>query len=129
MAVFDANLMLRNTTTAISTTVTGSFVDLGPGGEPAQGLTIRANVNTANANGDTLVLKYDFSDDGTNPLESVTLPTITGTNARSGNGVETLTRTAFKRRYVRYVATVTGASANFGVVPIGVDAGEYATAR
>jgi hypothetical protein len=129
MAVFDANLMLRNTTTALSTTVTGSFVDLGLGGEPAQGLTIRANVNTANANADTLVLKYDFSDDGTNVQESVTLPAITGTNARSGNGVESLARTAFKRRYVRYVATVTGSAPNFGVVPIGVDAGEYAPAR
>lgn len=128
MAVFDANLMVRSPST-LSTTTTGSFVDLGAGGEPARGLTIRANVNTANTNGDTLVLKYDFSDDGTNVAESVTMPTITGTAARAAGGVEQLCRTAFKRRYVRYVATVTGASANFGPVPIGVEAGEYAQAR
>ncbi len=129
MAVFDSNLMLRNTTTTLSTTTTGSFLDIGAGGEPAQGLSLRANVNTANTNGDTLVLKYDFSDDGTNVAESVTMPTITGTTARGASGVEQLCRTSFKRRYVRYIATVTGASANFGVVPIGVDAGEHAQAR
>ncbi len=128
MAVFDSNLMVRIPAT-LSTTTTGSFVDLGSGGEPASGLTIRANVNTANTNGDTLVLKYDFSDDGGSVKESVTMPTITGAAARAEGGVEQLCRTAFKRRYVRYVATVTGASANFGLAPIGVDAGEHAQGR
>ncbi len=128
MAVFDSNLML-NAAGTISTNTTSNFMDLGAGGEPAHGLTIRANVGTANTNGDTLALKYDFSDDGTSVKESVTMPTITGTAARASGGVEQLCHTAFRRRYVRYVATVTGASANFGVVPIGVDAGEYAQGR
>ncbi len=134
MAVFDANLMLRSTTATVVSAggvalVTGSFLDLGSGGTPAAGLTIRADMNSADADGSTIRLRYDFSDDGTNVVDFFTAATITGTAARTAGGVEQIVRVAHKHRYVRYVATLAGAAANFGVVTIGIDAGEFSAVR
>jgi hypothetical protein len=135
MAAFDANLMIRSTTgTVVSAggvalAGTTAFLDLGTGGTPAAGLTIRLNVNSADVTTSSMAVRYDFGDDGSTALESYTAPTITGTQARQAGGFEQIVRVAHKRRYVRAVPTLTGAAANFGVVTIGIDAGEFSQAR
>ncbi len=134
MAVYDANLMLRSTTNTVVSAggvalVTGSFVDLGSGGVGVEGLSIRASVNSADVTTTSMTLRYDFSDDGTNVLESITAQTITGTTARAAGGYDQIVRFSNKRKYVRYVATLSGAAANFGVVTIGVEAGDISALR
>lgn len=143
MAVFDANLMLRNTTQTISSTilsiagVTGNWLTLGTGGAPWEGLTFRTVVATsAGSATDSMNLIFEFSDDQSAIPTTVTR-TVTGTEAGSGtasgalivpNG-DILTRVAVKRTYVRLRVTVAGLGPNFGVVTCGVDAGDYAVAR
>ena len=140
MAVFDANLMLRNTTQTVSSNqsagfagLTGSWLTLGTGRGPADGLSFRAVIATsAGSNTDSLNLIYEFSDDQTRVAETVT-QTVTGTEAGSGTSSgallipigDILTRTSPKRTYVRLRLTTGGLNANFGVVTVGVDAGDF----
>ena len=138
MAIFDANLMLRNTTQTISSVIggaagyTGSWLTLGTGRGAVEGLTFRAVVATsAGSNTDTMSLIYEFSDDQSVIKETVT-QLVTGTDAGSGtssgalvipNG-DVLTRVTPKRTYVRLRVTTSGTFANFGVVTVGVDGGD-----
>jgi hypothetical protein len=128
MAAFDANLLLLNNAAMTSAggvaLVTGAFVDLGTGGTPAGGLSIRMDLNTADADGSTIQMTYQLSDNSSTVQEQVVLPSITGTDARTTGGVERLTRFAHKRRYVRYRATLTGAAASV-TGTIGIDAGDF----
>lgn len=136
--------MLRNTTQTVSSInssgfagLTGSWLTLGTGGEPWEGLTFRAVISTsAGSNTDTLNLIYEFSDDQSAIKETVTRA-VTGTEAGSGTSSGALvvpsgdiyTRTSFKRTYVRLRVTTGGLNANFGLVTVGADAGDYNAAR
>jgi hypothetical protein len=132
MAVFDANLMLRNTTQTISSLIggaagyTGSWLTLGTGGTPSKGLSFRAVIGTnAGSNTDTLSLIYEFSDDANTVKETVTR-VVTGTEASGG---DIITVAANRRTYVRLRVTTTGTMNNFGVVTVGVDGGDYSPLR
>lgn len=131
MAAFDANLLLLNnaalTSAGGATLATGAFVDLGTGGTPTKGLTIRVDLNTADANGSTIQLDFQTSDNSSTVQETFSLPSITGTDARS-TGVERLVRFSHRRRYVRVRATLAGAAASF-TGTIGVEGGEVAMVR
>lgn len=140
MAVFDSNLMLRNTTQTVSSNqsggqglFTGNWLTLGTGGGPAQGYAFRAVVQTAASNTDALNIIYEFSDDASTVKESITVP-LTGTQLGapavvSSTAPDILTVYATKRTYVRARISITGTIANFGLVTIGVDGGDFSAAR
>ena len=117
MAAFDANLLLLNNTAVASAAgvalVTGAYVDLGTGGTPVGGMAIRMDLNTADAAGSTFQVDYQFSDNSSTVQEVLTLPAITGTDARTAGGVERVTPFSTKRRYVRQRVTLAGAAASF----------------
>ena len=143
MAVFDTNLMLRNTTQTVSSLnssgfagLTGSWLTLGTGGAAWEGLSFRANIATAASNTDSLSLIYEFSNDQSTVTDTVTR-TVTGTEIGlstasgqliTGSG-DFYTRVSFKRTYVRLRLQGTGITQNFGVVTCGVDAGDYNQVR
>ena len=143
MAVFDANLMLRSTTQTVSSLnssgfagLTGSWLTLGTGGAPWEGISFRAVIATAQSNTDTLSLVYEFSDDQSAIKETVTR-VVTGTEIGVGTASGALlpsagdiyTRVALKRTYVRLRLTGVGITQNFGLVTVGVDGGDFAAGR
>lgn len=143
MAIFDANLMLRNTTQTISSVIggvagyTGSWLTLGTGRGAVEGLSFRAVVATsAGSNTDTMSLIYEFSDDQSVIKETVT-QVVTGTDAGSGTSSgalvapagDILTRVTPKRTYVRLRVTTSGTMNNFGTVTVGVDGGDTNVSR
>lgn len=143
MATYDANLMLRDTTQTVSSLnssgfagLTGSWLTLGTGGAPWEGLSFRTQIATAASNTDTLSLIYEFSDDQSTIKETVTR-VVTGTEIGSGTSAgsflapagDILTRVAARRTYVRLRLQGVGILQNFGLVVSGVDGGDFAAAR
>lgn len=133
MAAFDANLMLLNNAAITSAggvaVMTGAFVDLGTGGTPVGGVSVRMDLNTADAAGSTILVEVQASDNSSALQESWVLSTtVTGTDARAAGGVKRFLRVATKRRYIRYRATLSGAAASFSGT-IGVDGGDWAAVR
>lgn len=135
--------MLRNTTQTVSSLIggtagyTGNWLTLGTGGAPWEGLSFRAVIQTsAGSNTASLALIYEFSDDQSAIKETVTR-TVTGTEAGSGtsggalqpSAGDIITRVSLKRTYVRLRLTTGGSNDNFGVVTVGVDAGDSVLAR
>lgn len=144
MAAFDANLMLRSTTQAVVSGAgeaglyTGNWFTLGTGASgPAAGLTFRTDISTATgSNTQTLQVIYEFSDDQSVINETVN-QLITGTHAGTGTSGGYLvtpsgsvfTRVTPKRNYYRARLVSTGTTASWGVVTIGVDAGDTRQTR
>lgn len=145
MAAFDANLMLRDTTTNVVSGAgqaglyTGNWFTLGTGAQgPAAGLTFRTALGTiSGSNTQTLQVIYEFSDDQTTIDESVT-NLITGTEGGTGTSggylVQRLrnsfyTRVTPKYNYYRVRLVSTGTTADWGDVTVGVDAGDFNAQR
>jgi hypothetical protein len=119
---YDAADMLRATTAGnLTATETlpanpGNQID----GTPVSGVTYRLHVPAFVA-ASTLDAKIQHSDDGTVWADVLVFPQI---NAAGQIG-ETRRRLATPKKYIRYVMTVAGGGANFGVVQFGPDsAGE-----
>lgn len=145
MASFDANLMLRDTTQSVVSGAgeaglyTGNWFTLGTGAQgPAHGLSFRASIGTTSgSNTQSLQVIYEFSDDQTVIDETVT-HLITGTEGGTGTTGGALvvpldnsfyTRVTPKSNYYRVRLLSTGTTANWGVVTVGVDAGDFNSGR
>lgn len=105
---FDHKLMLIDSTSAVSSNVTGSAVDFN--GDDMDELNIRV---IAPSKGTSLVVKYQASDDKSNWVDVYTFPTITEAGEYSK-------KIRAKGRWRRAVCTVSG---NWGKVLIGASTG------
>ena len=112
---FDKNLMLIETTAAMTSTTTGSAVDFH--GDDLYELNYRAVVSgTVSGTTPKIVLKIQGSDDKSNWTDIVTFPDITGAG-------EYNKKVRGKGKYRRAVATVSGTNPSFGSVKVGVSTG------
>lgn len=145
MATYDANLMLRDTTQSVVSGAgqaglyTGNWFTFGTGAQgPAAGLSFRASIGTTSgSNTQTLQVIYEFSNDQSTIDETVT-HLITGTEGGTGTSGGYLvtpldnsfyTRVTPKYNYYRVRLVSTGTTANWGAVTVGVDAGDFNSAR
>lgn len=112
---FDKELMLIETTSAMTSTTTGSAVDFH--GDDLYEMNYRAVVSgTISGTTPKIVLKIQGSDDKTTWTDLVTFPDITAAG-------EWNKMFRGKGRYRRAVATVSGTNPSFGSVKVGVSAG------
>ncbi|MBQ6520910.1 MAG: hypothetical protein IJI14_19570 [Anaerolineaceae bacterium] len=112
---FDKELMLIETTSAMTSTTTGSAVDFH--GDDLYELNYRAVVGgTISGTTPKIVLKIQGSDDRSNWHDIVTFPDITAAG-------EMNIKVRGKGRYRRAVATVSGTTPSFGFVKVGVSTG------
>ena len=113
--MFDKNLMLIETTSAMTSTTTGSAVDFH--GDDLYELNYRAVVGGM-VSGTTpkIVLKIQGSDDKSNWTDICVFPDITGAGEKN-------VKVRGKGRYRRAVATVSGTNPSFGSVKVGVSTG------
>lgn len=112
---FDKDLMLIETTSAMTSTTTGSAVDFH--GDDLYEMTYRAVVSgTVSGTTPKIVLKIQGSDDKSNWTDIVVFPDITA----AGEWTKTVRG---KGQYRRAVATVSGTSPSFGSVKVGASTG------
>jgi len=112
---FDKELMLIETTSAMTTTTTGSAVDFH--GDDLYELNYRVVVGgTVSGTTPKIVLKIQGSDDKSNWTDICTFPDITGAGEKN-------IKIRGKGRWRRAVATVSGTSPSFGSVKVGVSTG------
>lgn len=112
---FDKDLMLIETTSAMTSTTTGAAVDYH--GDDLYEINYRAVVGgTISGTTPKIVLKIQGSDDQTNWHDIATFPDITGAG-------ESNIKVRGKGRYRRAVATVSGTNPSFGFVKVGASAG------
>lgn len=113
--IFDKELMLIETTSAMTSTTTGDAVDFH--GDDLYELNYRAVVGgTISGTTPKIVLKIQGSDDKVTWKDIVTFPDITAAGEKN-------IKVRGKGRYRRAVATVSGTSPSFGWVKVGVSAG------
>ena len=112
---FDKNLMLIETTAAMTSTTTGTAVDFN--GPDMHDLNIRVVVGgTISGTSPKIVLTYQESDDKSNWTTIYTFPDITGAGEMSH-------KIRASKRYRRAVATVSGTNPSFGSVKVGASTG------
>lgn len=111
---FDNNLMLINSTSAVTSTVTGSAVDFN--GPDLYEINIRACVPKASGTSPKMVLKIQESDDKSNWTDLYVFPDIEA----AGEWNKKMRGT---KRWRRAVATITGTSPDFGYVMVGASTG------
>lgn len=107
----DSNLILLNQ--AVTATVTGSFFDLGKGGV-LNSFDVRINIPQATGTSPTLGIAFDFGDDGSTAVDTLTVQE----SATAGAAGILDKRLRTRHRYVRPVLTVGGTTPNFGTVTI-----------
>lgn len=113
--MFDKDLMLIETTSAMTSTTTGSAVDFH--GDDLYELNYRAVVGgTVSGTTPKIVLKIQGSDDKSNWTDICVFPDITAAG-------EWNIKVRGKGKYRRAVATVSGTSPSFGSVKVGVSTG------
>lgn len=112
---FDKELMLIETTSAMTSTTTGSAVDFR--GDDLYEMNYRAVVGgTISGTSPKIVLKIQESDDKSNWHDIAVFPNIEAAG-------EWNIKVRGKGRYRRAVATVSGTSPSFGWVKVGASAG------
>lgn len=112
---FDKELMLIETTSAMTSTTTGDAVDFH--GDDLYELNYRAIVGgTVSGTTPKIVLKIQGSDDKTTWTDIATFPDITAAGEQN-------IKVRGKGRYRRAVATVSGTNPSFGWVKVGVSTG------
>ena len=112
---FDDKLMLIETTSAMTSTTTGSAVDLN--GDDMDELNVRVIVGgTISGTTPKIVLKIQGSADKSTWVDLYTFPDITGV-------CEMNHKFRGKGRWRRAVATVSGTSPSFGSVKVGYSTG------
>ncbi len=112
---FDKELMLIETTSAMTSTTTGSAVDFH--GDDLYEVNYRAVVGgTVSGTTPKIVLKIQGSDDKSNWTDICVFPDITEAG-------EWNMQVRGKGRYRRAVATVSGTNPSFGWVKVGVSTG------
>jgi hypothetical protein len=114
----DSNLILFSG--ALSANQTGSWFDLGKGGV-ANFFDVRVYSPTVTGTGPTLLVQFDFGDDGSTVKNSVVALPATVITTGSPNVLDKRLRT--QNRYVRVVLTVGGTSPNFGTTTVTVESG------
>ena len=112
---FDKRLMLIDSTTDVTATVTGSAVDLN-GEVDMNELNVRIVVPSVSGTTPKIVAAYQGTDDGTNWTTLYTFPDITAAGEYNH-------KMRGKGRYRRLVLTVSGTSPNFGKVKAGISTG------
>ena len=110
----DHKLMLIDSTADVTSTVTGSAVDLN--GDDMDELNVRCVVPSVSGTTPKIVLKIQGSDDKSNWTDLYVFPDITGAGEFSH-------KFRGKGRWRRAVATVSGTSPNFGKVLVGYSTG------
>lgn len=112
---FDNKLMLINSTSNVTATVTGDAVDFN--GPDTCEINIRVIVPEATGTTPSMTIAYQESADGSSDWSTVyTFPAITAAGEYSK-------KIRANKRYRRAVATVTGTSPNFGFVMAGASTG------
>lgn len=124
---FDAQLLLRDGSTDLTATLTGSYVAVPPQG--GDDLVLHISVPALAETGDKIVAVLTTSNDGTNAVETITLADITKANVDAGK-TEYYCRVPANRAYVKITLTVTdsdsGSDFNAGKVLVGlVPAGRH----
>lgn len=118
----DAQLLLRDGSTDMTATLTGSYVAIPP--QINTHMKIRIIVPTFAETGDKLSVVFTYSDDGTNAKEVVTLPDITYANVVTNKITEYITPLLSGANYIKVVATATdadtGSDFNAGKVLIAI---------
>lgn len=118
---FDAQLLLRDGSADMTATLTGTYVAIPP---QADGdLALRISVPSLAETGDKIAPVVTFSNDGTNALETITMPDITKANVDLGK-TEYYCRILPNRAYVKITLTATdsdsGSDFNAGKVVVGI---------
>ena len=112
---FDAEVMLSNTGTDLTATVTGTGKQIE--GTSFDGLPIRVSVPQATGTSPTLDITIQESDTlGSGYVTLVTFAQITASGVYRQ-------RYSSRKKYVRAVLTVGGTSPNFGKVQVGFETG------
>ena len=111
---FDNKLILLEPTSNLTSTTTGSAVDLN--GDDMDELNVRVIIRSVSGTTPKLVLAYQRSDDKSNWTTVYTFPDITA----AGEYNKKIRATG---RYARVVATISGTSPNFGKPIIGISTG------
>ena len=111
---FDNNLMLINSTSKVTSTVTGDAVDFN--GPDLYEINIRAVVPLADGTSPKMVLKIQESDDKSNWDDLYVFPDIEAVG-------EFNKKMRGTKRWRRAVATITGTSPDFGFVMVGASTG------
>ena len=124
----DSQLLLRDGSTNMTATLTGSYTAIP---DPINPMEIRIVVPTFAETGDKIAPVFYYSDDGTNSKEVVTLPDITYAKVVTSKITEYYTPLLPGSRYIKVVLTATdadtGSDFNAGKVMVGiVPAGRYA---
>jgi hypothetical protein len=102
----DAQLLLRDGSTNLTATLSGSYVLLP---QPIVEAAFRIVVPDLAETGDKIVAKFTYSDDGTNAKEIVTLPDITYANVHTSKITEYYCPVLPGRNYVKVDLTITDA--------------------
>lgn len=113
---YDAELQLRDGTSDLTATETGSFVTVD---QPGPGLQIVVLVPEHNADGDTLDVVIDYSTDGsTAEGTKLTFPQITGASSSPSRYALGLPQTSKAITHMRAVLTVAGSTPDYGAVTV-----------
>ena len=112
---FDKNLMLIETTSAMTSTTTGDPVDFH--GDDLYEMNYRAVISgTVSGTTPKMVLKIQGSDDKSNWTDICVFPDITAAGEKN-------MKVRGKGRYRRAVCTLSGTSPSFGSVKVGASTG------
>ena len=111
---FDKELMLLESTSNVTSTTTGSAVDMH--GDDIYEMNVRAIFPSCSGTTPKCVLKYQGSDDKSNWTDIYIFPDITAAGEYSK-------KIRGKGQYRRVVLTLSGTSPNFGKVMIGISTG------
>lgn len=111
---FDSELMLLESTSNVTSTTTGTAVDVH--GDDIYEMNVRAIVPQATGTTPKIVMKYQGSDDKSAWTDLYIFPDITAAGEYSK-------KLRGKGKYRRVVLTVSGTSPNFGKVIVGISTG------
>lgn len=120
-AIFDANLMFRDTTDSLTATETSSWLTIN--GTGVNGLCLVMDVPKKSV-GDTMQVTLQFSGDGSNVDESYAVETVASVTEASTVPFKIVRPFKTRFKYVRTVTTVAGTSPDFGVVKSRIGSGD-----
>ena len=120
-AMFDANLLFRNTTDSLTATETSSWLTIN--GTGVDGLCLVMDVPKKSV-GDTMQVTIQFSEDGSNVRESYAAAAVASVTEASTVPFKIVRPFKTRFKYVRTVTTVAGTSPDFGVVQSRLGSGD-----